>query len=263
MMFDWKRLDRGDLVRLATVAGGAVVVVVVAYLVILSNVFSSTQKLAAPTPARAATAETQPKSGDVLSADSVNIEGDELKTIKVEEVGLRIFSVTQEAVGYIDFNQDDSLQVFTPYPGRILKLAAVAGDDVKKGQLLFTINSPDLVNAESSLISAKSTLVLNDKALKRAKELYASQALAQKDYEAAVNAYEMADGSYRAARDAVRIFGKSDAEIDQIAESRHVDGSMPVYSPIDSRVTARNAAIGLYVQPGNTPAPFTVADMSK
>ncbi len=33
-------------------------------------------------------------------------------------------------------------------------------------------------------------------------------------------------------------------------------------SPISGRVTARNAAPGLFVQPGNAPAPFTVADIS-
>lgn len=171
MWLDWKHINRGDLVLLATIAAGAVIVVVAAYLVMFSNVFSGGRRTATPTPARAATGETaKPKSGDVFSADTVNIEGDELKAVKVEEVGVRVFSVTQDAIGNIDFNQDDSLQVFTPYPGRITKLAAVAGDDVKKGQLLFAIDSPDLVNAESNLISADSTLVLNDKAVKRAKE---------------------------------------------------------------------------------------------
>jgi cobalt-zinc-cadmium efflux system membrane fusion protein len=35
-----------------------------------------------------------------------------------------------------------------------------------------------------------------------------------------------------------------------------------VPSPTDGRVTARNAAVGLYVQPGNTPAPYTVSNIS-
>ena len=35
-----------------------------------------------------------------------------------------------------------------------------------------------------------------------------------------------------------------------------------VRSPITGRVTARNAAPGLLVQPGNSPAPFTLADIS-
>ena len=34
------------------------------------------------------------------------------------------------------------VQVFTPYPGRIIALYASVGDDVKKGQTLFTIGRP-------------------------------------------------------------------------------------------------------------------------
>ena len=38
-------------------------------------------------------------------------------------------------------------QVFTDYQGRIVSLFAKVGDDVQKGQKLFTIDSPDLVQA--------------------------------------------------------------------------------------------------------------------
>jgi cobalt-zinc-cadmium efflux system membrane fusion protein len=36
-----------------------------------------------------------------------------------------------------------------------------------------------------------------------------------------------------------------------------------VRSPVSGRVTARNAAPGVFVQPGNTPAPYSVADISR
>jgi cobalt-zinc-cadmium efflux system membrane fusion protein len=57
----------------------------------------------------------------------------------------------------------------------------------------------------------------------------------------------------------VRIFGKSDAEIDRIVAERRADPTLVVPSPINGRITARNAAPSLFVQPGNAPAPFTVA----
>ena len=58
------------------------------------------------------------------------------------------------------------------------------------------------------------------------------------------------------------MFGKTSAEIEKIAATRMVDAILVVPSPISGRVTARNAAPGLFVQPGNAPAPFTVADIS-
>jgi multidrug resistance efflux pump len=51
-----------------------------------------------------------------------------------------------------------NVQVFTPYPGRIIQTYADLGDLVKKDQILFTIESPDFIAAESNLIGAAATL---------------------------------------------------------------------------------------------------------
>ena len=92
------------------------------------------------------------------SADSVDLSDAQLAYVKVEPVEERDFPVEKEAVGSIDFNEDMAVQVFTPYPGRIIALYASVGDDVKKGQTLFTIDSPDLLQAESTLIAAAGVL---------------------------------------------------------------------------------------------------------
>jgi hypothetical protein len=52
--------------------------------------------------------------------DSVMLNDTQLKAVKVAEVEERLFEITHATVGNIDFNQDNSLQVFTPYPGRII-----------------------------------------------------------------------------------------------------------------------------------------------
>jgi len=118
------------------------------------------------------------------------------------------------------------------------------------------------VQASSTLISSSGVLDLTTRSLERLKMLYATRAVAQKDLEQATSDNQTAQGAYRAARDAVRIFGKTDAEIDRIVEERRVDPTLVVPSPISGRITARNASPGLLVQPGNPPAPYTVADVS-
>ena len=60
----------------------------------------------------------------------------------------------------------------------------------------------------------------------------------------------------------MRLFGKTDAEIDAIIAKRAADPTLVVPSPITGRITTRNAAPGLFVQPGNAPAPYTVADIN-
>ena len=186
----------------------------------------------------------------------------QLASVKVEPAGEYDFPIEKEAVGSIDFNEEMPIQVFTPYQGRIIGLFAKVGDEVKKGQTLFTIDSPDLLQADSTLIAAAGVLQLTTRNLARLKSLYETRAISQKDLEQAVSDQQTAEGALRAARDAVRIFGKTDAEIDRIIAERQVDPILVVPSPISGRITARNAAPGLYVQPGNPPAPFSVADIS-
>src|ERR1700730_4699047 len=200
--------------------------------------------------------------GDPLTAKTVVISETQLAGIKVEPAAERLFPVEKEAVGSIDFNEEMSVQVFTNYQGRIIELFARVGDEVTKGQRLFTIDSPDLIQAESTLISAAGVLELTTRSLNRAKGLYETRAIAQKEVEQATAEHQTAGGALKGARDNVRLFGKSDAEIDRIVHERRLDPVLVIPSPISGRVTARNAAPGLFVQPGSPPAPYTVADIS-
>jgi cobalt-zinc-cadmium efflux system membrane fusion protein len=193
--------------------------------------------------------------------DSVDLSDSQLDAVKVAPVEERDFPVEKEAVGSIDFDEDMSVQVFTPYQGRIIALFAEVGADVKKGQTLFTIDSPDLLQGESTLIAAAGVSDLDSKNLVRLRDLYTTRAVSQHDVEQATSDQQTAEGNLRAARDAVRLFGKSDADIDRIIAERSADSTLVVSSPIDGRITARNAAPGLFVQPGDAPAPYMVADI--
>jgi cobalt-zinc-cadmium efflux system membrane fusion protein len=207
-------------------------------------------------------APTAGRSDKSPAADSVELSDTQLKFVKVAAVEERDFPVEKGAVGSIDFNQELLTQVFTPYQGRIIGLFAKVGDEVRKGETLFTIDSPDLLQACSTLISAAGVLQLTTRNLARLKNLFETRAISLKDLEQAVSDQQTAEGALRAARDAVRIFGKTDAEMDRMIADRHVDPTLVVPSPIAGRITARNAAPGLLVQPGNAPAPYTVADIS-
>jgi cobalt-zinc-cadmium efflux system membrane fusion protein len=111
------------------------------------------------------------------------------------------------------------------------------------------------------LIAAAGVLELTTRNLARLRELYKTRAVSQKDLEQAVSDQQTAEGALRAARDSVRQFGKGDAEIDRIVAERMADPTLVIPSPITGRITDRNAAPGLYVQPGNAPAPYSVAEV--
>jgi cobalt-zinc-cadmium efflux system membrane fusion protein len=203
-----------------------------------------------------------PAAAVVVDGESVTLSDEQVKAVKVAPVAGHDFVPRHETEGFIDFNEDHSVQVFSPWSGRIVRALAKAGDDVKRGDVLFTIESPDLVTAESNLIGAAGVRQLTTRALERARAMFESQTIAQKDLDQAASDQQTAQANLEAARAAVRIFGKSDAEIEQIIAGRSTDAELRIASPIAGRVTARNAAPGLLVQPGSGTAPFTVADIS-
>ncbi|WP_266160362.1 efflux RND transporter periplasmic adaptor subunit, partial [Dyella silvatica] len=196
------------------------------------------------------------------SQDTVTITNQQAQHVAVVTARMHDFDVHRDGVGYIDFNQDRLTPVFSPYQGRVRQVLAKTGDHVAKDQPLFTLDSPDLVQAESNLIATAATRALTSKALERTRKMLEIQASAQKDVDQASSDQQSAEASYKAARDALRIFGKSEAEMDRLVATRKVDGELRVVSPFAGLVTARNVAPGVLVQPGNAPAPFTVADVS-
>jgi cobalt-zinc-cadmium efflux system membrane fusion protein len=249
--------------KAAAAAGTLAAITVGAYLLDATRTGSSNgiafgSAQAADSPQGADPAPIAPGSSD----PSVDLNETQLKAIKFAPADTHSFSPQRVAVGSIDFNENLAVQVFPPYQGKIIRAYAELGQEVSKGQPLYTIDSPDLVQAESTLIAAAGVLDLTGAALARARQLYDTQGIAQKDMQQAVSDQMTAEGALKAARDALRVFGKSETDVDAIVAQRKIDPALVVPSPVSGRVTARYAQPGLLVQPGNTPAPYSVADVS-
>jgi membrane fusion protein, heavy metal efflux system len=194
---------------------------------------------------------------------TVELSASQLEAIKIEPVGTYLFPVENDTVGSIDFDEDLSVQVFPPYQGTIIDAFAEVGNNVNKGQPLYSIKSPDLIQAESTLIGAAATFDLNGKELARAKSLSGTNGVSVRELEQATSDQQTAEGALKAARDAVLVFGKTDSEIDQMIASRKIDPALIVRSPISGKITARNAQPGFFAQPGSGTAPYSVADVSR
>lgn len=247
---------RRQLLLDSKVAGAALAVVTVA--LIIGFVKSESGRASAAQGSEGAS----PNPASSTTTASVELSPSQLNSVKIAPVGTYLFPMEKEAVGSIGLADDLSVDVFPNYQGKLIKALVELGDRVQKGQPLYTIDSPDLIQAESTLIAAAAQLELTTKELARAKALNGTNGVSEREVEQAVSDQQTAEGALKAARDAVRVFGKSDAEIDGIIASRKIDPVLVVLSPITGQVTAFNAPAGLFVQPGNTPAPYTVANVS-
>lgn len=236
----------------------AVVLVTAAAIVVATGLLESGRSRSQATNANTPQ-EAGAKSNTSPSEAILDLSPSQLNSIKIEPVGSYLFPVEKEAVGNIDYDEDLSVQVFPAYQGTIIQALGELGAAVQKEQPLYTIKSPDLIQAESTLIGAAATFELTNKELARVQGL---GGIAEREKEQATSDQQTAEGALKAARDAVRVFGKTDAEIDQMIASRKIDPALVVRSPIPGKITSKNAQPGFWVQPGNLPAPYSVADVS-
>ena len=122
------------------------------------------------------------KPGDSkMPDDQVELSERQANALKIGAVGSRDFTLFKTAVGTIDFNEDLLVQVFSQYAGKILKANFNIGDDVKAGETLFTIDSTDLLQAESTLLATAGVLELQKRTLARLTMLLKAGGSAQKD----------------------------------------------------------------------------------
>ncbi|HEY6254096.1 MAG TPA: efflux RND transporter periplasmic adaptor subunit [Candidatus Angelobacter sp.] len=243
-----KRRWRHDRKTAAVVAG--VLACVVLIIVLRSGSGRASTTKASPEPVAANSPQSEA---------AVELSPSQLNAVKIEPVSNYSFPVEKETVGAISFADDLSVQVFPPYQGTIIKAFVELGANVQPNQPLYTIKSPDLIQAESTLIGTAATFQLTSKELARIKGL---PGISERELEQATSDQQIADGALRAARDAVRVFGKNDAEIEEMISSRRIDPALVVRSPIAGQITSFNAPAGLLVQPGNGTAPYTVANVS-
>src|SRR6516162_7284044 len=165
--------------------------------------------------------------GAAASHDPVALEltPSQMSAITIEPVGSHLFPVEKDTVGSISFADDLSVQVFPSYQGKILKALVELGDPVQKGQPLYTMEGPDIIQAESTLIGAAATLELTSKELARARDL-STKGVSERELEQAISDQQTAEGALKAARDAVRVFGKTEGEMDQMIASRKIDPAL-------------------------------------
>ena len=223
--------------------------------------------------------EAQP----AASADSFRPTDEQWKSLKIVPVELKTFENQHTTDGKIANDDDATTPVFSPYSGRVTKLFVKAGDEVKSGAPLLTVEATELVQAQNDLISATAALNTAQAQLnlaqtteKRQHDLYESKGAPLKDWQQSQLDLATAHGTFRSAqialsavRNRLRILGKSDIEIAAIENAPDALSLSPeatVYAPIGGTVTQRQIGLGQYINSaatGGSTAVFSIGDMTK
>jgi cobalt-zinc-cadmium efflux system membrane fusion protein len=140
--------------------------------------------------------------------------------------------------------------------GRVVDIKARLDDNVKKGQLLLKVQSPDITNAFDTYLKAANDEQMANKAFARADDLYRHGAISQAMLEAAEDTEKDAKADLTAAEEQLQTLG---------VDKAHPSSVVNVYAPISGVIVAQNvtnaAAAGVSLS-GSATA-FTIADLSR
>jgi cobalt-zinc-cadmium efflux system membrane fusion protein len=139
--------------------------------------------------------------------------------------------------------------------GRVVDIKARLDDNVKKGQLLLKVQSPDITNAFDTYLKAANDEHMADMAYTRAADLFKHGAISQAMLEQAEDAEKDAKADLIAAEEQLQTLG---------VNKNHPSNIVNVYAPISGVIVAQNvtnaAAAGVNLS-GSATA-FTIADLS-
>jgi membrane fusion protein, heavy metal efflux system len=210
-------------------------------------------------------------------ADTVQVTPDQMHQLEIVRVELCSFRLYKPAIGQIAFNEDASTVVLTPFSGRVTRLIARIGDEVKRGDVLFEIDSPEVVQTQTDLIAAvqgleksKHQLALAKRVLDRQTGLFADKATSQReldqarvDYASAETDLRTAEGTLAAARNRLRVLvGRSEEEVARVESERLIDPLIAINAPIEGTVIARKVGPGQYVRSDSGDSLYAISNLS-
>ncbi len=211
-----------------------------------------------------------------LPPGTFRLRAEQLAGIKTEAVREMTFTGAETTEGKIAVNGDRATPVFSPYSGRVLRVAASPGDVVLKGTPLLEVEATefaqgenDLMAATSALATAKSQLALAQTNEHRKQALYEAKAgslqdwqQSQADLTTAQNNLRAAETAVALARNKLRILGKSEAQIDSLSPEHRLRPVAALLAPIGGTITDRQVGPGQYIQSGASNPVFVISDLS-
>lgn len=160
-----------------------------------------------------------------------------------------------ELTARLTWDENRTVRVYPPFGGRVARIAAQAGDQVKAGQALAYIASPDFGQAQADAGKAAADFALAEKNMARIKELFDNGVAPRKDL-------AQAEADHARARSEL---ARAQARIGLYGGGSSVDQTLPLKSALAGTVVERNINPGqeLRADQGGAAALFVVTDPSR
>jgi len=214
---------------------------------VLSGCKSAEKGDGAPPPAHVVQAQDM----SLITVDSNDAQ--KFKVVAAEKIEA---SGELNATGAVFPDVSREIPVISLANGRVVDIKVRLDEAVKKGQLMFRVQSPDINTAFNAYLKSANDEQLANKAYIRAQDLLAHGAISQAMFEQAEDAENNAKADLTAADEQLKLYG---------VDKAHPSPVVNVYAPVSGVVVSQNITNGAAAGVGlaGSATAFTIADLSQ
>ena len=210
-------------------------------------------------------AEPAGKEGAAKTGEAPEGHEEAGRFVRIEAGMLRDLGITTSAVesrpggegapvlGELRVNESAYAEVGSPVPARALRVLALPGSQVRRGQVMAELQSLELGKTRGDYRDAQARVDLARQSLERKRGLAAERIAPQREVQEAEAELRRAEASLQGARGALNALGASN-------DGGNDDSRLVLRAPLTGTVIERHLVRGAVAQPGE--ALFKVGDLS-
>ena len=188
-----------------------------------------------------------------IASDTLLFAADapQLLFLKIQPVAAFPEPLVEPLNARISYDDNRTARVFSPLAGRVVKIAAESGNQVKAGDPLLVLDSPDFAMAKADSMKANADLSRKKETWERARQLYEIKGIARKDVESAEADWHQAEAEAQRARARMKNLN---------TDSATAEGQFILRAPISGIITERQVSAGSEVRPDASSPLFVITD---
>jgi len=181
---------------------------------------------------------------DYITVTKAQFESEEMAFGSLEEFD---FNQSIKVNGMIDVPPQNKSSISTFIGGYITKTPLLVGSEVKKGQLLVTLQNPEYVEIQQNYLEVAEQLNYLKSEFIRQKTLFDEQITSEKNYLKAESTYKSNLAHYNGLRKKLQMMNINPKRVEQGS----ISSSINLYASINGFVTKVNVSNGTYVSPSD------------
>lgn len=154
------------------------------------------------------------------------------------------------------YDETHTVRLSSPISGRVISTPLALGSQLKKGDVVLQLDSPDFNDALSALEKATANQKLAKESFVRAQKLFDAKVMSRKDYEQAQDGLVQANSEFERSRKFLEKLGV------QAGGLSMQTGSFHLRTPIDGTVTEAHVNPGMEVRPELSEPLYVISDLS-